>query len=172
MEHVVSLPCSQKPATSYSPHPNSSSSRPPILLVGLPDSLRYYPPTSGLYPSLFSAKILHAFPQAFLSSTNVPHAPNISSSWYDQPNNNWWGIRITKILNMQFSPVSWHFHRLRPKYFPQQPISGVGVPSFLNMRDQVPHSWKKSTEKIIVLCILTFIFLGSKRNEEISWTAW
>jgi hypothetical protein len=122
--------------------------------------------TSGLYTSLFSAKTLHAF----LSSTNVPHAPNISSSWYDQPNNNWWGIRITKILNMQFSPVSWHFRRFRPKYLPQQPISDVRVPSFLNMRGQVSHPWKKTTEKITVLCILTFTFLGSKRKEEISWT--
>ena len=128
--------------------------------------------TNGLYTSLFSAKTLHAFLLTFLSSTNVPHAPNISSPWYDQLNNNWWGIRITKILNMQFSPVSWHFRRLRPKYLPQQPISSVRVPSFLNMRDQVSHPWKKTTENITLLCIPTFIFLGSTRKEEISWTEW
>jgi hypothetical protein len=40
-----------------------------------------------------------------------------------------------------------------------------------NLRDQVSHPYK-TTYKIVVLCILIFAFLDSKREDKIFWISW
>jgi hypothetical protein len=57
-----------------------------------------------------------------------------------------------KLLIMHFYPNSYHFISLRSK--PSQSIY-----SSLNVRDQVSHPCR-TTDKIIVLCILIFTFLN------------
>jgi hypothetical protein len=44
-----------------------------------------------------------------------PHPP-----WLDHPNNSWWSVLDTKLL--QSSPASHHFLLLRSKYSPQYPV--------------------------------------------------
>jgi hypothetical protein len=37
------------------------------------------------------------------------------SSWFDHPNNIWWGLQIIKFLIMLFSPLPCYLLCLRPK---------------------------------------------------------
>ena len=61
-----------------------------------------------------------------LCNSSLPHTlymPRPShSSRFVHPNNIWWGVKITTLLIMSFSPLSCYFVPLRPKYSPQQPI--------------------------------------------------
>jgi hypothetical protein len=51
-------------------------------------------------------------------------------------------------------------------------VSGVGsLCSSLSVRDQVSHPYK-TTGRITVLYILTFIFLDSRRDDKRLWTEW
>jgi hypothetical protein len=90
-----------------------------------------------------------------------------------------------KLLIMQFSPTC-HFISLRSKYSPQhavlkhpqsmffyivpQPINiqkhPLSLCSSLNVRDQVSHLYR-TTGKIIVLYILIFMFIDSRRENTI-----
>jgi hypothetical protein len=71
------------------------------LRLGLP---------SGLFSSDFLTKILyHACDMPFPS-----HTPWL---WRDHSNYIWRRVQIMKFLIMQFSPVSYYFTPLRPKYF-------------------------------------------------------
>jgi hypothetical protein len=43
-------------------------------------------------------------------------------SWYDHPNDIWWGVHSIKLLVMYSSPVSCYLVPLRPQYPPEHPI--------------------------------------------------
>jgi hypothetical protein len=45
------------------------------------------------------------------------HAPPLSYSLLDHPNNTWWSVQVMKLLITQSSPISRHFLPLRSKYF-------------------------------------------------------
>jgi hypothetical protein len=61
-----------------------------------------------------------------------------------------------KLPIMQFSPASYQFIPLKPKYFPQILFSNTfSLHSSLDVREQVSHPYK-TTSKIIVLYILIF----------------
>jgi hypothetical protein len=62
-----------------------------------------------------------------------------------------------KLLIMKFSPLPCYPVPLKPKYSPQHPILKHPQPMFLPQW-QRPY---KTTDKIIVLCILIFRFLDS-----------
>jgi hypothetical protein len=69
-----------------------------------------------------------------------------------------------KLLIMQFSPTSCHFISVWFKNFPQHPaLNTLSLCSSLNVRDQISHPYR-TTSKIIVLYILIFMFLDSRRE--------
>ena len=127
-----------------------------IILPSTPGSPKWslslmFPHQNPVYPSI------------------LPHArymlrPSHSSRFYQQ-NNIWWEAQISKFLTTQFSPFPSCLVPLRPKHSPQHPILKHPQPTFLNVRDQVPHP-HKTTGKIIVLCILIFKFLDSKLDDK------
>jgi hypothetical protein len=65
-----------------------------------------------------------------------------------------------KLHIMQFSPAPYYVTRLGSKYSPQHPV----LCSSLNVRDQDIHPYK-TRGKIIIPNILTFTFLGSRRED-------
>ena len=75
------------------------------------------PGSSKWSPSL---RFLHQNP---VRTTSLPHTcymPRPShSSWFDHPNNVWWGVQNIKLLIMYVSPLHCHFVPLRPKYLPK-----------------------------------------------------
>jgi hypothetical protein len=82
-------------------------------------------------------------------------------SWYGHRSRTWWRVQIVKLLNIQMlpfqSPVTSSL--LGPNIFLSTLfLTTVSICSSLNERDQVPHPYK-TTDKIIVLCILTFVSL-------------
>ena len=86
----------------------------------------------------------------------MPHPSH--SSWFDHQNNMWWGVQIIKLLIILVSPFFFYLYPLRPKYSPQHTIlKHLSLHSSLNLSDQVSHPYK-TRGKIIVLCILFFIF--------------
>jgi hypothetical protein len=65
-----------------------------------------------------------------------------------------------KLFILRFFPISRHFISLRTKYSLQHSV-----------RDQVSHRYR-TTGKIIVLCVLIFMFLDSRREDKRFWTEW
>ena len=77
------------------------------------------------------------------------------SSWFDHPNNIWWGVQITSYLH---SPATSSLSG------PNIPLSTLfsntpSLQSSLNVSHKVSHLYK-TTGKIIVLYILIFKFYG------------
>jgi len=61
--------------------------------------------SSDSFPQVSSPKpYLHLSP-----ASHVLHAPSTSSSFYDHPNNIWWGVQRIILLVILSSPVSCHF---------------------------------------------------------------
>jgi hypothetical protein len=59
-------------------------------------------------------------PKPYVHFYSLSHPSQLS--WFDNPNNIWWGVQIMKRLNMQLSPVSCSFLLVSPKYHPQLEI--------------------------------------------------
>jgi hypothetical protein len=78
------------------------------------------------------------------------------SSWFDHPNDIWWGVQSIKFLVMQSSPLLCYLVPLRPSYPPQHLIL-ENLHSSLNVNDQVSHPYK-TTGKFMVMYILIFTF--------------
>jgi hypothetical protein len=93
----------------------------------------------------------------------TPHRYN--SSWFDRPNNIWWGLQIIKLRVMWSSALSGHFLALRPIHLPQHSIlEHLSLHSSLNVRDQVSHPYT-TTGKITVLCLI-LVLLSSKLEDK------
>ena len=77
-----------------------------------------------------------------------PHTCHVSlschSSWFDHPNNTWWGV------GHKASPILCYFLPLRPEYLPQHPVLEHLHSIFLPQRDRPSFTPIKSTGKIIV----------------------
>jgi hypothetical protein len=71
---------------------------------------------------------------------------------------------------VQLPPFSRYFNPLRSKYSPQHPVL-THPESMLNVRDQVSLPYK-TYGRVMVLYILTFTFLDSKREDRRLWTEW
>jgi hypothetical protein len=71
-----------------------------------------------------------------------------------------------KLLIMQFSPPPCPNILLNTLF-----SNTLSLCSSLNVRDQVSHSYR-TTGTIIVLYILIFMFLDSRRKDKRFWTEW
>jgi hypothetical protein len=95
----------------------------------------------------------------FPPTCHIPHPSH--SSWFDHPNNICSGVRITKLLVMQSSPVSCYFISFRSKYIPQYYILWhPQLKSFsIIVRDQLSHLYKrkKNTWKLKITFSLYFV---------------
>jgi hypothetical protein len=77
-----------------------------------------------------------------------------------------------KFLTVQLPPFSRHLIPLRSKYSSQNPVlNTLSLCFYLSVRDKVSHPYK-TTGRIMVLYILTFTFLDSKRDDKRLRTEW
>ena len=91
-------------------------------------------------------------------------------SRFGHPNNMRWAIQIM-YLAIMLSPLPCYLVPLRPKYSPQHTILKHPQLMFLtSMWATMFHT--KTTQKIIVLYILFFIFLDRKMEDERFCTEW
>jgi hypothetical protein len=98
--------------------------------------------------------------------------PRLSHSFrFDYPHNIGWGVQIIKLLIMYFSPFRCYLVPLRPNNLNTLFWNILSLCSCLSISDQFLHSYK-TTDKIIVLCILIFKFLNSKLENKIFCTEW
>ena len=68
---------------------------------------------------------------------------------------------IMKLLTLHFSPISFHFLPLGPKYFPQHSVLNGAKPLFLSQYD-TPSSTNKHTTRNGVFGVLVFKWLERK----------
>jgi hypothetical protein len=68
-----------------------------------------------------------------------------------------------KLLIMQFSLTSRHFISLLRKYSPQHPVPPL-------MSETKFYNHTEPQKKFMVLYILIFMILGSRREEKMLWT--
>jgi hypothetical protein len=88
----------------------------------------------------------------------------------DYSNYTWQRVQITKLLVMQFFPLSRHLISLRSKIFLSTLFSNtLSLWPSLNVRDLVSHPYR-TTGKIIVLYILIYNFFDSRREDRRFWT--
>jgi hypothetical protein len=97
-------------------------SPPRVLIPSKIESNLYHPIISlhrriGLHPSCYP-NIVYAF---LLTHSWCTPYPSISILLHHS-NYTWRRAQGTKLLIMQFSPISWHFISLRSKYSPQRPV--------------------------------------------------
>jgi len=114
------------------------------------------PGSSKWSPSL---RFLHQTP---VCNSLLPHTcymPRPShSSWFDHPNDVWWGVQIVKLLILYVSPLPCHFVPLRPKYLPKYHNIKHCQPMFLpQCESKIWHPYIMRS-KITVLIILGFNF--------------
>jgi hypothetical protein len=164
MEPKGSLPHSQEPDQSSPHHPNLS----------LKDSSYYYPPTclgllSGLFLAGFPTNNLYTFLFSPIQATCPTYFILFDLIIHSFINYIWRRVQITKLLVMQFSPLSCHLILLRSNYPPRILFSNtLRVCSSLNVRDQVSVPYR-TTGRIIVVYILIF---GNRREDRRLWTEW
>jgi hypothetical protein len=72
---------------------------------------------------------------------------------------------------MYFSTTFRHFISLQSKYSPQHRVLKHPQSMFLNVSDQISHQYRTKAN-IIVLHVLIFMFLDSRREDKWFWTEW
>lgn len=90
MRPECSVSCLQRPDVGSYPESNESKPHPPKLPPQDPFRCSEYTDQSGLFPSRFSTRILHAF--LMFDARYMPRR-----SHYDYPYNIWWSLRVTVV---------------------------------------------------------------------------
>ena len=135
MKPEGSLPSAQVPVTCPYSQPDQSSPSPPpapqynFLHIHLHIKL---PSIPGSYKWFLSLSFLQQNPVWTSSLLHTCHMPRPShSSWFDHPNNIWWGVQIIKLLLMQFPPLACYLFLRKTKHSPLHPILKHPQPTFL-----------------------------------------
>jgi hypothetical protein len=79
----------------------------------------------SVHPDTFVSQVV-SFPQVSPPNhiCNFPNSQYVPRfSWFDHPNNIWWGTHITELVIMQSLWVPYYVVPLTPKYLPQRPYS-------------------------------------------------
>ena len=170
MEPQGSLPHSQVPATCPCPKPARSSPYPHILKIHLNITL---PSKPGSPKWSLSLRFPHQNPVYASSLPRKCYMPHLFHfSWFDQPNNVWWGVQISQLLFCSFLHPPVTSSLLDPNILLSTLFSNtLNLHTSLNVSDQVAHPIK-TTGKIIVLYILISIFLDSKLENTRFFTNW
>jgi hypothetical protein len=82
---------------------------------------------------------------------------------FHPPNYTCWRVKLWSLLSLHLSS---------DQIFSQHPVlKHPQSISSLNVREQVSHPYR-TTDKIIVLHILIFMFFDSRREDKSFWTKW
>ena len=121
METEVPLLCLQEPATCPHPEPDQSRPCPPSHFLRI--HFNILPSMPGSSKWALSLTFPHQTPVYTPSHPYKCYMSRPSHSFrFLHPNNIWWGVQITKLLIMCFSPYPCSLVPLRPKYPPQHTI--------------------------------------------------
>ena len=147
MEPDGSLPHSQEPDTCPYPEPDGFSLCPASNLSKIHFNiiLSSMPRSSKCSPSL---RFPHQNPE---STSPLPHTCCLlcpsQPSWFDNPNNIWWGIQSITLPVMYSFPFSCQLVRLRFKCPPQHHILENPQPTFLPQCDRPSFTPTQNSQK-------------------------
>jgi hypothetical protein len=165
-ESEGSSPCSQEPATGPYPEPNESTSPPPPQPIILKSNLI---PTSHLCPELSHRNPVHSLLFHMCHMPCPLHSPDLICLLIFGEEYKLWTYTLCNFLH---SPVISSL--LGPNILLRTLFSNtLSLYSSPNVRDQVSHP-HKTTGRIMVLYVLNFTFLESRREDKKKrlWTEW
>jgi hypothetical protein len=161
-----SSPHSREPATGPYPEPDESTPPPqPISLrsILVPSSYLRLGLPSGLFSSGVPTKTLYTFLSSHIRVTCPTH------------------LILPDLICLMISGDEYKLWSSPVRNFLHFPVTNILLEALLSnthslyssrdVRDQVSHPYK-TTGRIIVLYILTFTFVDSKREDRRLWTEW
>jgi hypothetical protein len=171
MEPKSSLPRSQEPFTGPSPKPDQSSPYHTSYLRSiliLSTHLRLGL-SSGPFPSGFPTNTLYAFFCYLIRATCPAHLilPDFIFLIIHCEEYKVWSSSLCSFLQPPVTSSLSGPNILLNTLF----SNTLSLCSSLNVRDQVSHPYRR-TGKIIVLCILIFTLLHSRREDKRFWNEW
>jgi len=93
-------------------------------------------------------------------------------SWFDHPNNIWWGVQIIKFLVCSLLYYPFTSSHLGPNILLSPPFSNtLNLWSSSTLKGQVAHP-HKTTDKIIILYTFIFLSLNTKLGDKGCYAEW